>query len=319
MILLTDVKQENEISIVSFEEQSEGEPIILALGMFDGIHAGHRHLFAKACSLAEKYDASPTILTFVNHPYDIIAPNRIPLLINTVREKAMLAAECGIKQMIAVCFDDEFAAMSPKAFIDKYILSLNVKGVVCGYNYRFGKNAEGDNAFLLEYLKTCGIEVCVEDKYCIDGEAVNSTHIRALLENGKISAANKLLASEFIVSGNVMHGYERGRTLGFPTANIIPTSGKLVPPNGVYATKTVLNGKEFVSVTNIGNNPTFSNDVRTVETFITDFNGDIYENFIVVKFYEKLRDEIKFATPEALAERVAADKQSATEYFKKYV
>lgn len=316
MIVLTDVKQKNKIGICSFNEQAEGEAIVFALGMFDGIHAGHRALFAKACKLAEKYNAVPTVLTFVNHPCEILSPNHIPLLINTVREKAMLAAECGIKQMILICFDDEFSAMSPKAFIEKYILSLNVNGVVCGYNYRFGKNAEGDCVFLSEYLQKCGIEVCIEDKLCIDGEAVSSTYIRRLIENGNITAANKFLHSEFIVSGDVVHGYERGRTLGFPTANIIPPKEKLLPPNGVYVTKAHIEADEFISVTNIGNNPTFSNTVRTVETFIMGFNGDLYDKHIVVKFYKRLRDEIKFNSPEELMQTINADKMNTFDFFK---
>ena len=315
MITLTNVKQNNCIGICSFNEISEGEPIVLALGMFDGVHAGHRRLFGQTRALSEKYGASPTVLTFVNHPHTVIASDNIPLLINTVREKAMLAADCGIKQMVALCFDDEFAALSPDAFIEKYILSLNTKGVVCGYNYRFGKAARGDCAFLSEKLKKCGIEVCVEDKYCIDGIAVNSTYIRTLIESGDIARANKFLSSEYIVSGNVAHGYERGRTLGFPTANIIPVEDKLLPPNGVYVTKTVIDSTEFISVTNIGNNPTYSNKTRTVETFVTGFDGDLYGKYIVVKFYKKLRDEIKFESVEALVSAIASDKQSALDFF----
>lgn len=317
MITLTNVKHTNNIGVCSFEELASGEPVVLALGMFDGVHAGHRRLFLKATELAEKYNAVPTVLTFVNHPCEIIDPTHIPSLLNTTREKAMLAADCGIKQMAMLWFDEDFATLSPDDFIDRYILQLNIKGIVCGYNYRFGRKASGDGKYLKKKLENTGVEVYIEDSFIIDDIAVSSTYIRSLIEQGQIERANRFLESEYIIGGNVVHGYERGRTLGFPTANLIPVREKLLPSSGVYATKTVIDSEEYVSVTNVGTNPTYSNGAGSVETFIMGFEGDLYDKYIVVKFYGKLRDEIKFSSPEELAARIRLDKENAVKFFER--
>ncbi len=292
-----------------------GMPVVIALGMFDGVHAGHRRLLKSAVSLAEKHNAKSVMLTFQNHPSEIICPDKMPMLLTTAREKATLAAECGINKMALLWFDDDFAALSPVDFIEKYILQTNIKGVVCGFNYRFGRQASGDSEFLKQYLGKRGIDVIIEPPILIDGVTASSTYIRELIENGEMERARQFLSAQYIIGGVVMHGFERGRTLGFPTANIIPAKGKLLPPAGVYATLTGVDSRRFFSITNVGTNPTFKNAEKTVETYIQGLNEDIYGKYITVIFCKLIRHEISFASPEELKKQMALDLKKVNAYF----
>lgn len=311
MITLTNVKQDKNIGICSYGELSNEMPIVLALGMFDGVHVGHQKLLSKTVELAKQRGASPTMMTFSEHPNLFIQGKAVPELLTTVREKAMLACDQGIKQMLLVSFDEDFCELSPEHFIDDYILSLNVSAVVCGYNYRFGKNASGTAEFLARYLQEKGIDVFVEDKFSVDGVAVNSTLIRDIIRHGDILYANRLLGYDYSFGANVLHGFKRGTGLGFPTANIIPQHDKCLPPNGVYATITTIDGKRFGSVTNVGDNPTYNNKQKTVETYIFGFDGDLYDKYVYVSFIDKIRDEIKFDDPLQLSKQIERDVDTA--------
>lgn len=315
MTILTNVRQNKKIQICDFDEIDTQLPIVLALGMFDGIHAGHRALLNETVELADKYNAEPTALTFVNHPFYVLNPSCVPKQLTTFNEKAMLSADCNIKKLIAIPFDNSFAELEPHEFLEKYILQLNVKGIVCGYNYRFGKNAMGDCNYIKDFMLNQGIETCVVDSLCVDGIPVSSTYIRTLIEDGNIELANKFLTSPYMICGQVAHGYHRGTGLGFPTANILPDKIKCLPPNGVYATKTYLDGKKFISVTNTGVNPTYGNSMNTVETHIIDFDGDLYDKFITVEFFSKIRSEKKFSGPNELTDQVRNDIKASIKYF----
>ncbi len=315
MINLTNVKQDKSIGICSMSELSSEAPIVLALGMFDGVHMGHKELFKETVRLSEKYNASPTMMTFVNHPFEIVSPKNIPQLLTTSREKAMLAADCGIKQVLLVWFDDQFAELSPEDFISDYILRFNVKAVVCGFNYKFGYKAKGDADHLKKRLEKENIEVSVIDPLKIDDIAISSTNVRSLIEDGQMEEANALLSHPYIISGIVRHGFERGRELGFPTANIQTESNKCLPPDGVYVSKTYVGSKDYVSVTNIGTNPTFGNDMRTIETYIVDFKDDIYGEYITVEIHDRIREEAEFSGEGELREAILSDIEEATKYF----
>ncbi len=315
MINVKNILQNSSVDICSFSEIKPETPIVIALGMFDGVHAGHRELLSKASALAKDMNAVSVVLTFVNHPFEIIHPSSVPYLLTSNKEKAMLMADCGIDKVVTIWFDEEFASLSPDAFIEKYILSMNTKAVVCGFNYSFGKNAKGDSRFLENSLEKHGIKTYVIEKFVKENIQVSSTAIRELIETGKIELANILLDSEYIISGNVVCGFKRGHKLGFPTVNIEPAEDKCILPNGVYLTRTVIDGISYNSVTNIGDNPTFGNEKVSVETHIFDFNEDIYSKFITVKFLSKLRDEKSFNTQEELISQLNIDKESALIYF----
>ncbi len=294
----------------------DDKPYVIALGMFDGVHLGHRKLLSDALLLAEKYCAEAVMLTFDRHPAEILLPEKAPLLLTDTREKAILVSECGIDNIVFLHFDCELADLSPEEFIEKYILSANVKGVVCGFNYSFGKNAEGNCRLLKEYLEQRGVEVIIEEPIAINGVTVSSTYIRGLVANSDMEFAAEFLSGEYCVGGVVSHGYERGRTLGFPTANIIPIKEKLLPTPGVYATKTYIDGVCYKSVTNVGSNPTYKNTEKTVETFIDGLNGDIYGKYIFVRFYKKLRGETAFSSPDELKKQIDKDRNNAFSYLR---
>lgn len=316
MITLTNVRQDKNIGICSLEDLSDAMPIVLALGTFDGVHQGHRRLLNKAVEIAQLKDASPTIMTFSEHPNLFIPGKTVPELLTTTREKAMLACDCGIKQILLVSFDEEFRELSPSDFIDSYILSLNVCAVVCGYNYRFGKKALGSVEFLTEYLNKHNVDVFVENRLSVDGITVSSTLIRDTVSHGNIRYANELLGYNYIVGSKISHGFKRGTGLGFPTANIVPQKDKCLPQNGVYATYTYVDGKKYSSVTNIGLNPTYNNANKTIETNIFDFEGDLYGKYVVVSFVEKIRNEIKFAGSDDLILQIKKDVDTARNILK---
>lgn len=318
MITLTNVRQNKNIGICSHEELSDEMQIVLALGTFDGVHQGHRRLLNKAVEIAQLKGASPTVMTFSEHPNLFIPGKTVPELLTTTREKAMLACDCGIKQILLVSFDEEFRELSPSEFIDSYILSLNVCAVVCGYNYRFGKNASGTVEFLTDYLKKRDVDVFVENRLSIDGVTVSSTLIRETILHGNVRYANKLLGCDYIIGANISHGFKRGTGLGFPTANIVPQKGKCLPPNGVYATCTYIDGKKYASVTNIGTNPTYNNEDKTVETNIFDLDADLYGKYAVVSIADKIRDEIKFESSDTLRLQIKNDVDTAKKLLKRY-
>lgn len=311
MMILTNVRHDEHIGICSLDDMSGEMPVVLALGMFDGLHRGHRRLLNKTVETAKLRGASPTVMTFSEHPNLFIPEKKAPELLTTTREKAMLACDCGIKQILLVGFDENFRELSPSEFIESYILSLNVCAVVCGYNYRFGKNAAGTVEFLREYLRKRNVDVFVEDRLSVDGVTVSSTLIRDKISHGDIKYANELLGYDYIIGSLITHGFKRGTGLGFPTANIVPQSDKCLPQNGVYATYTYVDGKKYASVTNIGTNPTYNNENKTVETNIFDFNDDLYGKYAVVSFADKIRDEIKFGNSEDLIAQIKKDVDAA--------
>ena len=319
MITLSNLTNTKSIGVCTHNDVSNEMPIVLALGMFDGIHQGHRQILAKTVELASLYNAAPTMMTFSDHPLAFVAGKTTPPLLTTIREKAMLAANCGITQLLLTAFDEEMAQTTADSFIENYILSLPVKAVVCGYNYTFGKNRVGNGEYLKEKLLPHKVDVHIFDKFTLEGNNISSTFIRNLISNGDITTANKYLGYEYAVGSTVSHGYNRGTKLGFPTANLIPDESKCLPSDGVYATITYVNGKSYPSVTNIGKNPTYGNTTRTLETFLIDFSDDIYDQYVSVAFVKKIRDEIKFSSANELSERIKADALTAEQIIKEYV
>lgn len=319
MMTLSDLTNTKSIGICTHNDISNEMPIVLALGMFDGIHQGHRQILAKTVELAARHNAAPTMMTFSDHPLAFIKGKTVPPLLTTTREKAMLAADCGITQLLLTAFDEETAQTTADSFIENYILSLPVKAVVCGYNYTFGKDKKGNGEYLRQKLLPHGVEVVIFDNYTIEDKSVSSTLIRSLISSGDVAAANKYLGYEYIVGSTVSHGFNRGTKLGFPTANLIPDESKCIPSDGVYATIAYVEGKSYPSVTNIGKNPTYDNPTRTLETFLFDFSENIYDQYVTVVFVKKIRDEIRFSSTKDLSERIKADAATARQIVKDYV
>jgi riboflavin kinase/FMN adenylyltransferase len=261
---------------------AEHRPRRLAVGEFDGVHAGHREVIRGAGS----------VLTFEPHPRTVVAPESAPKLLTTLEQKADLLAALGVEELIVIPFDGSFAAQSPQAFIDHELIArLGATGVSVGENFRFGHRAQGDAALLAaQDAFTTRIVELVE----VDGEIVSSTHIRGLVATGAVAEAAKLLGAPFGLRGVVAHGDKRGRTLGFPTANLVPNPAHAVPDHGIYACRASV--------------PTFvTGRGLLVEAYLLDFDGDLYGRELRLDFLGRIRGERRFDSAEALVEQMQRD------------
>ena len=279
---------------------AESRPRHVAVGEFDGVHLGHREVMRGA----------DTVLTFEPHPRAVVAPERAPKLITSLAAKADLIAGLGVQEMVVIPFDGAFAAQSPQGFVDDVLIRrLGAEVVSVGENFRFGHKARGD----VELLRAQdAFETRVVELVQGDGEAISSTHIRALIEAGEIERANACLGSPFQLRGAVAHGDKRGRTLGFPTANLVPDPALVYPAHGVYACRAAVEAdgrwEWWSAATNVGVRPTFvTGRGLLVEAFLIDFDGDLYERELRLEILSRLRGELRFDSVDELVEQMHRD------------
>jgi riboflavin kinase / FMN adenylyltransferase len=280
------------VKVTRLPDVEPGTQRKVAVGTFDGVHLGHR----------EVINGSDSVLTFDPHPVSVVAPQHTPRLLTTFERKAELIASLGVQEMIVIPFDSEFSARSADEFIEHVLVgALGATQVAIGENFRFGHRAQGDPRL----LKANGsFSTVVHPLLEIDGEIVSSSHIRGLLLAGEVAAANRLLGSTFRFSGVVAHGDERGRALGFPTANLIPDDTLVCPGHGVYA--CLADGRP--AAVSIGVRPTFQTGRgELIEAYILDFEGDLYDSVLTLEFLERLRGERRFESAEALVEQMRKD------------
>ncbi len=307
MMQFESVKNGSKIGVCTIDMAGQSQQYVIALGTFDGVHRGHRALLAKTVELAEKYHACPCVVTFANHPMEVLAPDRELKLLSSLSEKAICFADCGIRQMILLPFDLDMAQLTPEQFINDILLQLPLKAAVCGYNYTFGCNSSGTVDYLTNTLLSKSINTVVIEEQKVHGLTVSSTQIRQLIEGDALETANDLLGGYYMVGGQVVHGKERGRRMGFPTANVAAVEHKLLPPVGVYVGRAFVEGKEYKAVINVGNNPTFDNLETTVEAHLLDFEDNLYDKYLLLEFAKKLRPDIKFQSMEALSQQIHQD------------
>ncbi len=290
--------------------------IYLALGNFDGVHTGHQSVIKEAVRMAGDSGGVSAVLILDPHPANFFNPRGGVRLISDPDMKKELLAGLGLDYMIIEPFDLSLAGLSPEEFIMYYLKEkIKVKGVICGFDYSFGKNAGGDPFCLEEWSRRLSFELRVCPPVKINGKTVSSSNIRRLLAAGQIERASYLLNYHFYRTGIVIKGDGRGKTLGYPTANLLTNPQLILPEEGVYYTVTNLNGQMFLSATNIGSCPTFREGRISVETHILDFFDDLYGQDLTVYFIKKIRDEIAFADVEALTGQMEADiKQIRTGY-----
>src|ERR1700742_4664720 len=272
-------------------------PRRLAVGEFDGVHIGHREVIRDASS----------VLTFEPHPRTVIAPESAPKLLTTLERKADLIAGLGVEELIVVPFDGTFAAQSPEAFIEHVLVEhLQAEHVSVGENFRFGHRARGDAALL---ASVGAFDTRVVELVELDGEIVSSTHIRGLVATGQVGDAARLLGAPFGMRGVVAHGDKRGRTLGFPTANLVPDPRLAVPDHGIYACRAVVPGMgEWTAAVSIGVRPTFVTGRGVlVEAFLLDFDGDLYGRELRLEFLDRIRGERRFESADSLIEQMHRD------------
>ena len=292
------------------------EESVVILGNFDGIHIGHQELFELAQKVGKEKNMKTVLLSFSPHPTWILG-NSPKSLLMTREEKKKRIENKGIDIYIEYPFSVEFANMGAELFVTEILLEkLNCKAIVIGGDYFFGKNKEGNVDLMKKLGAKHNFEVFAVDEVKVEDTIISSTLIRELILKGNIELANKLIGQPYRISGMVVKGKQLGRTLGFPTLNIVPDNMKVLPPNGVYISKTHILGECYYSLTNIGNNPTVNGKQKMVETFIFDFCCEVYGENIEVEILKPIREEIKFASLDELTNRMNQDKDIALEYIK---
>ena len=284
----------------------------VTIGNFDGVHLGHRTLLEKTVSQARSSGLSSVAVTFDPHPLRLFTGNSTPPLITLLDQKLELLADMGLDYTLCLTFNHDLAAMAPEQFVSRYLVeTLKTRKLIIGYDYAFGKGRAGNYKLLSRLGRVYGFEVEQLDPVLVDGVIVSSTRIRDLIEAGQVWEARPLLGRFYRVAGTVIHGMKRGGPmLGFPTANIHLTD-ELFPRTGVYAVWAEVQDLVLPAVANIGFNPTFGNEVLSVEVHIMDFQGDLYDQDIFVHFVQRLRSEKKFAGLDQLKAQIAKDKTIA--------
>ena len=289
----------------------------VGLGNFDGLHIGHMTLINTLINEGKINKLSSIVYTFANHPENLIRKELVTPLITPISKKVELLELTGLDYLFLDDFDDEFSRMMPYDFVKRILVDkLNIKVAVVGFDYRFGYKAGGSIDYLIQTGCEFGFKVIVIPPVRLDNETVSSTLIRNCITNGDMEKAFRLLSRHYSISGRVNNGKKLGSRLGFPTANIYPDKSLLLPKKGVYYTKTQIDKEIYNSITNVGTNPTFSNNNDVViETNIFDFNKHIYNENIEVSFISRIRDEIKFDSKEQLMEQVTKDMEEARRRF----
>ncbi len=299
------------MKIIEDKNISEDRFTAVTLGNFDGIHLGHQMLISTVKKYSERYKLASVVFSFYPHPMSLFKGDDIFYTILSSNEKKMVVEELDVDILVQYPFTREFAEMKAEDFAELLFNQVKCKVLVVGEDYCFGKNRTGNYDLLCKLGAQRGVEVIKISSVNDDGRRVSSTRIRKCIREHRIKEVNRLLNKPYFVLGNVEEGRKIGRSIGFPTANIVPPENKLLPPDGVYATKTVYDGKIYGSITNIGSNPTVNGKGKTVETYIFDFEKEIYGEQIKVLFFDFLRDEITFDSVDKLKNQIGLDKEKA--------
>jgi riboflavin kinase/FMN adenylyltransferase len=288
-------------------------PTYIALGNFDGLHLGHMHLINKTVKLSKENNTKSMICTFKNHPLSVINKDICPKLIMNNDTKINILENTGIDIVDLVNFNKEFMKTTPEQFIKNMVNFYNAKGIVVGFNYRFGYKNLGDVEMLKTYSNILGYELCVCEAISIKDEIVSSSKIRHLIAEGNITKANELLGRSHAITGDVIKGKQLGRTIGFPTVNLNYNKKYILPKGGVYYTVVEYNNDVHKAITNIGYNPTVEGGKLSVETHILNFDKQIYGEVVKINFISRIRDEVKFNTIDKLKQQLSKDKEYALE------
>ncbi|MDD6190190.1 MAG: bifunctional riboflavin kinase/FAD synthetase [Firmicutes bacterium] len=292
----------------SLEEINGIEPTVVALGNFDGVHRGHQEIIGRTVKEAEAAGLKSAIFTFANHTSTIL--ENVPTVKNILYadEKATIIESLGIDYMFNIPFDQTILRMNPEDFIEKILVNkFNIREAYCGFNYRFGFKGAGTPEVLMREGLKRGFGIHVQEPFMIDGIVVSSTYIRQLIEEGRMEECTRFMGRMYTIGGEVVVGNKIGRTIGFPTSNLIIDESMVTPPNGVYTTICTYNGVRYPSITNVGNKPTIGTYNKNVETHIFNFNSELYGKDIRVEFIKKTRDEKKFDSIDALCAQIESD------------
>jgi len=286
--------------------------LCLTLGIFDGVHLGHQRIIRRVIEKAKRARGTSCVVTFDPHPLEVLNPEDAPNLLTTTEKKAQLIKDIGVDALCLTRFTPEFANIEARSFVKDFLIGkLHMKSIIVGYDWRFGKNREGDVHLLREMSAEDGYDVEQVDGVEVEGQLVSSTLIRELVLKGDLRLAAKYLGRKYSITGVIVGGERLGREMGFPTANIEPRH-EAIPPDGIYAVWVEVAGMRKPGTLNIGYRPTVSSGKkRTIEVHIMDFYHDIYDEQIEVTFVEKLREEKKFSSVDALTEQIKKDVEKA--------
>ena len=275
----------------------------LTVGSFDGVHLGHADVIRHAVESARVLGVHPALITFEPHPRCVLDPANCPPSITTLQEKLALIAERGIAHGIVIRFDRQLASLAPQEFVGQLSTAMEIRRWVIGFDFAFGRGRTGNAA----WLRANGHDVEVVPPFQMEGHDLHSSEIRRLVRAGDVESANRLLGHEFSMSGPVEAGAQVGRQLGFPTANISPEPNKLVPALGAYAGRVKAPEGDFVAALSVGYRPTFGGTQLRIEAFLLDFEGDLYQQRLELRFVRYLHPDIKFATPADLVQQLKRD------------
>jgi len=292
---------------------------VVTIGNFDGVHRGHKKIIDKLISSSKEHNGDPIVITFRNHPRTLFHPELLCRMITTVEEKQKFLYQLGINNIIMLNFTREFANLTADQFFNELLIGkLKVKEIVIGYDHAFGKNREGNIDYLMKLSKTTGVFIDRVDEETCENEVISSTFLRKEIDSGNMAVVERLLGRRYSLTGKVIKGDGRGKGLGFPTANIIPDHpDKIIPGIGSYAaTIEFKDGAVYNGMLNIGNNPTFNCEKISIEMNIFDFNKDIYDEKVSIEFYKKIRDVVKFDSPQSLIAQLKQDEKNVRDFFR---
>ena len=302
-------------TIKDFNELQKEEPTVLVLGYFDGIHLGHKALFERARKVADERGLTVTVLTYPESPrlaFSRFTPELL-LHLTSQEQRYLLLEKNGVDQLVMTPFTSEFASNTPEEFIERYVKGLNAQALVAGFDYHFG-NCRADVQDLMELFDG---QVEIVSEVSLSGEKVSSTRIRQAIQSGDVSLANQLLGYPFMTEGIVVHGDARGRTIGYPTANLAPFDRVHLPSEGVYVAEVEVDGKRYRAMTSVGKNVTFDGTELRIEAHIFGFDRFIYGEKMTIFWLEKIRDMVKFDGIESLMEQMKSDENYALHWTSK--
>jgi riboflavin kinase/FMN adenylyltransferase len=304
-----------KLTRITYPFKIEHKPVAICFGYFDGIHKGHMGLVNKAKEMAKLHHLEAALFTFEPNPNFVLGKIEKEEMLTTLEDRYLRLKELGMDEMIIANFTREVASLSPEAFIENYIVGLNAKYVIVGFDFHFGFKGQG-NYQVLKDLAKGRYEVEVIDEIKDEGRKIASSWIVSLVKQGDIEKANYLLDQPYKIKGKVVKGFGRGKTLDFPTINIKSNGVYIFPKTGVYAVKVKLGSKEYYGMANVGRHPTFDLlDEDIIEVNIFDFNQSVYNKKVEISFYKFIRDEVKFASADELANQLKQDKKQIQDYF----
>ena len=289
---------------------------VITIGTFDGVHVGHRAIMQRLVAAAKEQGLVSTVLTFFPHPRMVLQKNSDIKLINTLSEKKQLLENIGLDYFVVEPFTHEFSRLSALEYVrDILVTQLKAKKIIIGYDHRFGRNRNADIQDLKKYGEQFGFEVEEISAQQLDEVSVSSTKIRKALAQGDIHTANTYLGYAFTIQGVVTKGKALGRTIGYPTANLhVPQTYKLIPKNGVYVVKALVNNILTYGITSIGTNPTVGGTAKSIETFFLDTSTDLYGKELQLQFLQHIREEATFKDLESLKQAIQKDEAFARDY-----